>query len=205
MVNYVLNKYNPRYVINCAGIVGIKKCEDNPIDSYKANVAGVLNLIQFCNSNGSKLIHISTIYSEYNNSIYSRTKRISELSVSDLANEYLILRIPWLFGREVSNYILNGIKGDDIYIFSGENGYLLYDDDAVEFILMNLSSSGNISVANSEVVNRESIVSFIGAKYEVISREMLKKVGFEIDVHLRPWQEAMTEMIDVVRSMQPAS
>lgn len=104
-----LNK-NFDLIINCAAKARIALCEKNPLEAYKVNVIGILNLvkeIQTYNKNKNKvikLIHISTDgvyasvkgnYSErdipkpYN--IYGYTKLLSELIVQKLS-KYIIIR-----------------------------------------------------------------------------------------------------------------
>jgi len=57
--NY-FNTYTPSVVINCAAKTNLEYCQENKIEAFDSNTYGVLNLIQQCKKNNTKLVHISS-------------------------------------------------------------------------------------------------------------------------------------------------
>lgn len=199
-VNNILFAKKPKYIINCAGIVGINYCKNNISKSYFVNVGGSINLAYYCKENNCKLIQISTIYSGDGNP-YARTKYLSEKVALEIDRNNLVIRIPWLFGIEVDNYITRAMAGDKVSIYGDERCYLSYDNDIVDFVLNNIDRSGNISIANSGIVTRKEILDFIGANYSLIHRENPISDYILIDYYMRDWQEALKEFIYGIRTV----
>tara|TARA_B100001250_G_C19791400_1_gene786676 strand:+ start:115 stop:1047 length:933 start_codon:yes stop_codon:yes gene_type:complete len=56
---------NPEIIINCAAIVSIAYCEENPEEAYKINSLLPKTLASICSLIGSRLIHISTDHYYY--------------------------------------------------------------------------------------------------------------------------------------------
>lgn len=202
-VNNVLGQYKPKYVINCAAVVGVEKCNKDTKRSYLVNVVGVVNLALYCRDNNSKLIHISTAYSG-NTNFYSKTKLLSENIVEHLIRNSLIIKLPWVFGRDFNNYINDAICGSKVTIFKDEYFYLVYDNDVVSFILNNIDRCGKVSIANKGLLSREDIVEYIGCEYNSIYRDSQFDNNILIDFYMRPWDEALCEFINESGAVQSA-
>ena len=59
-VRDVLTAWMPEWVINCAAVTDVDRCEIEPEHAFNVNVRGVFNLAQVCRSLKCGLIHIST-------------------------------------------------------------------------------------------------------------------------------------------------
>jgi len=59
-LDYLFQSFKPTYVVNCAALVSLKVCEDNPILSYQINSLLPQKLSQSSVRYGFKFIHIST-------------------------------------------------------------------------------------------------------------------------------------------------
>ena len=199
-ISSVLNSIRPKYIINCAGIVGIDKCKNDIHGAYTVNVGGSINLASYCYNNKCKLIQLSTVYSN-NNTIYSRTKYMSSSAVINISNDNLVIKLPWVFGRDIDNYIKDAINNKEVNIYSDETCFLAYDNDIVDFVFSNLDKSGYISIANKGLLDRKRIMDFIGTKYKLISRVNPINSELSITNYMRPWSEALTEFINELRSV----
>lgn len=200
-LNSMFEEQRPKYVINCTGIVGTGKCEENPQLAYSVNVIGASNIAYLCNEYGSSMVQISTMYAgDYN--VYTKTKWHAERMVEQVANNSWVVRLPWLFGINIKNFILSAVRKDDVKIYTNEKGYLAYDDDVVDYIINNIGMTGLLSIANNGNVTREEILDFIGSDYDFIMRKSnMPNVSDKPSVLLRNWQEPMKELIDGIRSM----
>lgn len=199
-INNVLGNYKPKYVINCAAVVGVEKCNSNKRDAYFVNVVGALNLALYCKENNCKLIHISTAYAS-NLNIYSKTKLMSESIVLDVLNTALVIKLPWVFGRDFDNYINEAVSGKKVNIFKNEFFYIAYDLDIVCYVLNNIDRCGVVNIANRGSLSREEIIEYIGAKYDAIDRDKEFDSNILIDYYMRPWDEAMWDFINESRSV----
>lgn len=201
-LNSLFNSERPVYVINCAGIVGTGKCENNPEMAYMVNVGGVSNIAYACKKYNVTLIHISTIYvGNYN--VYTRSKLLAEQVINESTVSNTIIRLPWLFGFNTDNFILSAIKGKEVSIYENEYGYLAYDNDIVEYIIDNIGNiKGTISVGNKGRLDRKIILNFIKSKYKTIKRETDMPIECpKLTTELRSWEEAMEDFINGIRSM----
>jgi dTDP-4-dehydrorhamnose reductase len=108
-------------IINCVGLTSVEDCERRPEASWKVNSEIPLRLAQICNSQGIKLIHISTDHymssqNQPRNEIeqvrpvnqYGLSKFEAEAFVQSINSDALILRTNF-FGHKVggSNSLLD--------------------------------------------------------------------------------------------------
>jgi len=54
------NTYRPSVVINCAAKTNLEYCQENKREAFDSNTYGILNLIEQCKKNNTKLVHISS-------------------------------------------------------------------------------------------------------------------------------------------------
>lgn len=108
----VVNKHNPRIVINTAAYHQVDNCEDNQALAYQVNEEGVENLCLACRQAGSALVQISTDYvfdgkkrapyteaDEPNpQSVYAKSKLAGEKAVQARMDKYYIVRSCGLYG-----------------------------------------------------------------------------------------------------------
>lgn len=117
-VNEVIKEYKPDIVFHCAAYTAVDKAEENKDVCYNVNVNGTKNIVEAAKKYGSKVVYISTDYvfdgtkddayltSDITNPInyYGYTKLCGEQEVSKL-DDYLIVRISWVFGINGNNFI----------------------------------------------------------------------------------------------------
>jgi len=105
-------------IINCSAYTAVDKAEECPEDAYAVNRMGVIQLVQFCEENQIKLIHLSTDFifdgeasSPYSEddftgpkSIYGASKLAGEEVILQSALSALVIRTSWLYSPFGNNF-----------------------------------------------------------------------------------------------------
>ena len=122
---YQLDSYD--IIINCAAYTKVDLANTDIVESYKCSTVnnyGVYLLARYCKNNNKKLIHISSdfVYGSNDNvelaetikctpvNIYGRSKLDGEQYLTKTHDNYLILRVSWIFGGGGDNFIRKIVK-----------------------------------------------------------------------------------------------
>lgn len=234
-----INSIKPNIIINCAAYTNVDGCEDHKnkhlVDS--SNINGPCILAQICNQNNIMLIHISTDYvfsgylnTPYEYTEYDLTNPIQYYGISKLRGEsgikrytdnYIIIRISWLFGRFGSNfikYVVSNLKENkSIEVINDIWGTPTYTCDVALAIkqLLELKYQGIINVRSAghpinwfeyaqtianvfeldgmliKQTTQESIIR--PAKRPNNSALSIKKLN-SIDIVVEPWENAIVKL-----------
>ena len=131
-VEAVISEAAPDAVIHCAAWTAVDAAEDaENVEKVRAvNAQGTANIAKVCKALGSKMMYISTDYvfdgqgetpwepdcKDYAPlSVYGQTKLEGELAVSELLENYFIVRIAWVFGINGKNFIKTMLKLSETY------------------------------------------------------------------------------------------
>ena len=132
-VETLLRKVKPEAVIHCAAWTAVDAAEDLDKQELvcKVNGEGTANIARVCKELGSRMMYISTDYVFDGQgetpwepdstdfaplNVYGQSKLEGELSVRLILEEYFIVRIAWVFGKNGKNFIrtmLNVAKTHD--------------------------------------------------------------------------------------------
>ncbi len=118
-VNTLVRKQKPNYVINAAAYTAVDRAELEPEFAYAINRDGAACIAQACADNNIPLVHISTDYvfdgykiGGYNEMdspnprcVYGKSKLAGERAIESIIEQYLILRVSWVFGANGSNFV----------------------------------------------------------------------------------------------------
>lgn len=102
----------PKVVVHCAALTDLSYCEKNPDKAYLVNAVGTYNVALAAREMGAKLVYISTSdvfkgdkegpYEVTDmpspTTVYGHSKYLGELAVRSLLDDYVIMRISWMFG-----------------------------------------------------------------------------------------------------------
>jgi dTDP-4-dehydrorhamnose reductase len=102
----------PKAIVHCAALTDLSHCEKNHDKAYMVNAAGTYHMALGARSVGAKLVYISTSdvfdggkkepYTEKDipnpTTAYGRSKHLGELAVAGILDDYVIMRISWMFG-----------------------------------------------------------------------------------------------------------
>ena len=131
-VEAVISEAAPDAVVHCAAWTAVDAAEDaENVEKVRAvNAQGTANIAKVCKALGSKMMYISTDYvfdgqgetpwepdcKDYAPlSVYGQTKLEGELAVSELLENYFIVRIAWVFGINGKNFIKTMLKLSETY------------------------------------------------------------------------------------------
>jgi len=159
-INNYLSGIELDYIINCAAYTNVRKADVEREKSLLINSFGVKNLVDYCEKNKTKLIHISTDYvynSDSINSIdeesevdpvnyYGFSKREGEKHIEKSESESIIIRTSWLyslFGKNFVNTMIDKCKaGEEINVVNDQFGCPTYAknlaNDILEIVKSNL-------------------------------------------------------------------
>lgn len=228
----VCQKHQPKFIVHLAAETDVDRCERDSTHAYMVNAVGSYNMAFAAQAVGAKLIYISTSavfdgqniapYTEEDvprpQNIYGHSKYLGELAVRGVLEDYLILRICWVFGggpqrdQKFVAKILNQLGQPNINVVKDKRGSPTYGKDLVDAIktfiqedrrgVYHLSNEGaptradvvreiiKITNSNSQVTEVED--SFFASTYadRVSNESMVSKTPF-----MRPWQDALREYI----------
>lgn len=124
-VDKSLSALKPDAVIHCAAWTAVDLAEDFPEKVFNINSYGTKNIADACEKIGCKMMYISTDYVFDGNgeqpwkpdckdfaplNVYGQSKLDGELAVSSILDNFFIVRIAWVFGKNGNNFIKTMLK-----------------------------------------------------------------------------------------------
>ena len=115
----VVQECSPEVVINAAAYTNVDACEANREGCLAVNALGVKNIAMACRGRGIMLVHFSTDYvfdgrkripyregdPPWPLNVYGTSKLEGERFLQALAENYLLIRTAWLYGRHGKNFV----------------------------------------------------------------------------------------------------
>jgi len=90
--------HSPDVIIHTAAIASVSRCEKNPVNAFKTNSQGTLNIVRAANRIGARVILISSLAAKKPVTIYGESKRKAEEYVQNTMAGYEIIRLSMTFG-----------------------------------------------------------------------------------------------------------
>ncbi len=170
----VFESVKPDVVINCAAYNFVDKAEVDYVNAFKVNAIGARNLAFACNKYNAFLIHYSTdyvfdgkkegLYTEDDepNPInqYGKSKLAGEILLKEETDDYLILRVSWVYGEGRNNFIYKLLQ----WVKNQEYLKIAYDEFSVPtstrtitditFKALNSGLKGQFHLTNSGYASR---------------------------------------------------
>ena len=152
----ILARECPQAVIHCAAWTAVDAAEEeqNRDKVHLVNAIGTENLANACRKTGCKMMYISTDYvfdgqgetpwqpdcKDYRPlNVYGQTKLDGELAVAGALEEFFIVRIAWVFGKNGKNFIrtmLNlGKTHDSLKVVCDQIGTPTYTYDLARLLV----------------------------------------------------------------------
>jgi dTDP-4-dehydrorhamnose reductase (EC 1.1.1.133) len=114
-----LKEIKPSVVVNCSAYTQVDLAETEILKAFSTNAIGPYNLAITCREINAKFIHYSTdyvfdgikkgLYTEEDSpnplNQYARSKLLGEELVKQVLEDYLILRVSWVYGEGKQNFI----------------------------------------------------------------------------------------------------
>jgi dTDP-4-dehydrorhamnose reductase len=228
--------YKPDFIINCAAYNLVDNAESDPDSAYKSNTYGVQNLAEISSGTKSFLIHYGTdyvfdgkketgLYTEEDManplSVYAKSKYEGELKVKENTDNYLILRLSWVFGDGQQNFIYKLLlwaeKNEYLKIAFDEVSVPTYTRSIVETTLKALNSGlkGLFHLTNSGYASRYEWAKYVLKKMNKknilypVSKEFFnlpaKRPGFSamsnvlisksLEIEIPSWEESVDDYL----------
>lgn len=176
----VILDYKPDVIFHCAAYTAVDKAEENQDICYKVNVSGTKNIALAAQKVHAKVVYISTDYvfdgtkegiykeEDYPNPInyYGYTKLCGEKVVSEL-EDYLIVRISWVFGINGNNFVKTMLKlaetKEEISVVCDQMGSPTYTEDLSKLLLDMVESNkkGIFDATNEEYCSWYEFAKYI--------------------------------------------
>ena len=116
IVKKVFEKENPNIVIHTAALTDVEACEAERDKTFLVNTVGTQNLVNMCidqdilfvyiSSTGVYGSHKASAYIEFDEAmpttIHHQSKRHAEVAIQNHLSKYIILRVGWLFGGDIT-------------------------------------------------------------------------------------------------------
>lgn len=237
-VREVINNYRPDVIFHCAAYTAVDKAEENKEACYDVNVNGTKNIADAASECGAKVVYISTDYvfdgtkdgiyttKDRTNPVnyYGYTKLCGEEIVSKLDN-YLIVRISWVFGINGNNFIKTMLRlaetKKELSVVSDQFGSPTYTEDLSKLLvdMVEKNKSGIFHATNEgyctwnefaryifEINDKDVVVNEILTKdYKTVatrplnSRLSKEKLDDEDLERLPIWQDAVKRFCKVLK------
>lgn len=144
--------HNPEAVIHCAAYNFVDKAEDDKENCNLVNIKGTENIALACKKTNAKLMFFSTDYvfngdkiGEYEVddrkkplSFYGQSKSLAEDKITEILDQFFILRISWLFGTNGSNFVKTMLKlsetKEKINVVNDQIGSPTYTKDLAKLV-----------------------------------------------------------------------
>jgi dTDP-4-dehydrorhamnose reductase len=124
VVHSTLFRIQPELIINASAYTAVDKAEDEVSLAHLINGEFVQQLALYCTQQHIPLIHLSTdyvfdgnkegAYSEteppHPQGAYAQSKLLGEQAIISHLNEYIILRVSWVFGIYGTNFVKTILK-----------------------------------------------------------------------------------------------
>lgn len=144
--------HNPEAVIHCAAYNFVDKAEDDKENCNLVNIKGTENIALACKRTNAKLMFFSTDYvfngdkiGEYEVddrkkplSFYGQSKSLAEDKITEILDQFFILRISWLFGTNGGNFVKTMLKlsetKEKINVVNDQIGSPTYTKDLAKLV-----------------------------------------------------------------------
>jgi dTDP-4-dehydrorhamnose reductase len=226
----------PDWVINVAALTDVDGCETQPERAFAINAEGMRHVALGAKRSHARVVFLSTDYvfdgtkkGPYEEgdpphplNAYGRSKLQGERYVQELAEDGIIVRTQWLFGKHGKNFVASILRqaGEkkELSIVNDQMGSPTYTVDLAKaiFALVERDVQGIFHVSNADCCTwftfGQSILEFsgiTGVKVNPISSEELKRPAVRphnsvfsceklkrvTGISLRTWSEAVKEYL----------
>ena len=196
-VSQAFRAAKPERVIHCAAWTAVDAAEDeaNRDKVYAVNVMGTENIVKACAEINAVMTYISTDYifdgtgqaawkpEDENYSplnYYGFTKLQGEFAVKKYLQNFFIVRIAWVFGKNGNNFVRTMLKlaqtHDTLRVVNDQIGTPTYTPDLAK-LLADMNSSGKFGIYHA--TNEGGFISW----YD-FAREIFAQAG--VNVHVIP-------------------
>ena len=194
-VGKMIAAIHPDAVIHCAAWTAVDAAEEpeNREKVFAINAGGTRNIAAACRAAEAKMIYISTDYVFDGQgeqpwrpddpafaplNVYGQSKLAGERAVEELLEQYFIVRIAWVFGKNGKNFVrtmLNvGRTHDTVRVVNDQFGTPTYTFDLARLL---------VDMAETEKYGRYHVTNTGGyISWYDFTREIYRQAGMDVRV-----------------------
>ncbi len=192
-VKKYINEYKPDVVMHNAAWTAVDKAEEMPDKVYAVNTLAPKYIAEACKEVNAKMVYISTDY-VFNGlgdkpfniddpkeglSVYGKTKSQGEDFVTSTIDNYFIVRISWVFGKNGNNFVKTMLKLADmgkteLNVVSDQIGSVTYTYDLSK-LLCDMIETDKYGIYHA---TNEGYIS-----WAEFAREIFKQKGLNVKVN----------------------
>ncbi len=238
-VQSYIKKYSPTAVIHCAAYTAVDKAEDHKEICHSVNVLGTSYIAEACSKIHARLMYFSTDYVFDGNgdapfetddipnpiNYYGYTKYLGEKEVTKALENYFIIRISWVFGKNGNNFINTMLKlskeRDSLNIINDQIGSPTYTSDLAKLVVdmiqtekygiyhatnegfcswyefcREIFKKSNINMKVNPISTAEYVTKAKRPLNSRLSKKSLIDNGF---ICLPPWQDALERYLSEIK------
>ncbi len=184
----VLDEKQPEYLIHCAAMADVDRCERDPEEAWRINAQAPAQLAQLCAEKNIGFLHVSTdavfdgergSYTEDDQpnplSVYARTKLEGEQGVLAANSHALVIRVNF-YGFSLSGsrslaefFLYNLLEGKPVKGFTDVHFCPLYVGDLAQvmFAMLDKKLSGLYHVVSPECLSKYDFGRRIADRFEL--------------------------------------
>ena len=153
-VRRIMDRTDPSLLINAAAWTNVDLAETETEAAFRLNHKGPAHLASVCSERNIPLVHMSTDYvfdgkkgTPYGEedltcpeTVYGRSKLLGEEAVKNVLEQYVTLRVSWVFGTGGSNFVktvlrLAGEK-NELKVVADQHGCPTFAADIAEALMI---------------------------------------------------------------------
>jgi len=168
-----IEKYQPKYFINCAAYTAVDKAETEKDIAFAINATAPAAIAKVCDKINCQLIHISTDYvfdgekkTPYSPTdtinplnVYGASKAAGERLVVENNNKAIVIRTSWVYSSHGKNFVKTMLKlmsdRDEISVVEDQIGCPTYAADLAAAIMQIV-----VNINNDKAFNHSNIYHY---------------------------------------------
>lgn len=186
----------PVVVIHAAAYTDVDGCESNPGQAMAVNADGTENIATACRKVGAHLIYYSTDYvfdgakgapyveedTPNPQTIYGRSKLAGEERIESILDNYVIMRIAWVYGANGRNFVKTIVRLGREQIEKGQKGLF----------------ASKLQVVNDQIGNPTWTMDIVRQTDEIL-KSGLQGLFHASSEHPTSWYDFTTAVFDELR------
>ncbi|PLR82595.1 dTDP-4-dehydrorhamnose reductase [Bacillus sp. V33-4] len=238
-VNAFIDEVKPDAIIHCAAYTNVDRAEEDKETAYNVNALGTQFLAQAAKKSGAKMLLVSTDYvfdgtadKPYETDhptkplgVYGETKLAGEQLLTEILDEYFIVRTAWVFGINGHNFVKTmlrlGEERGEVGVVHDQVGSPTYTPDLAKFLveLIETTKFGVYHATNSgecswyefavEIFKQAGMDVKVNPlttdqfprpasrpKYSILSKKKIEEQGLKM---LPDWKKALSEYLQELK------
>lgn len=183
-IHQAITQNTPEAIVNCAAYNFVDQAEEDFDFACRVNAIGARNLAVECEEHNALLVHFSTdyvfdgskedFYTEQDEpnpiNSYGKSKLLGEEFIAERTDNFLLLRLSWVFGEGRQNFLYNLLKWANenqvLKVVSDETSVPTYTEDIAKVTMLAVAKRlrGIFHLTNSGYATRYEVARYFFEK-----------------------------------------